>query len=323
MTSIYFDNSATTALSPAAKLALIDAADCYGNPSSLHREGRAAAAILNNYYDTGDIAKMDIDGYIYITGRASRFSKIGGEMVPHEGVELALCQGLDPGQGFRGVGFNEPDFRSHHTGVEAVNVGFFAISGVDAVHIQKPVGIYGGQGFVGGKTDGAGAEATFKAQGDLTMDKNGNLVSDSITIFKDEKSEDQVFGRNIFNTNNLTFEPSNNLPTPANYRLGPGDEITIDIWGTNQVSIQETITPDEARELLAAAPGLIIQDDPHNNVYPMPLFIAGKDPVYVGRVREDLTEENGLTFWCVADQIKKGAALNAVQIAEWIIKNKK
>lgn len=80
----------------------------------------------------------------------------------------------------------------------------------------------------------------------LKMDKNGNLVSDSITIFKDEKLEDQVFGRNIFNTNNLTFEPSNNLPTPANYRLGPGDEITIDIWGTNQVSIQETITPDGA-----------------------------------------------------------------------------
>ena len=58
-------------------------------------------------------------------------------------------------------------------------------------------------------------------------------------------------------------------------------------------------------------------------VYPMPLFIAGKDPVYVGRIRKDISRENGLTFWCVADQIKKGAALNAVQIAEWIIKNKK
>ena len=55
----------------------------------------------------------------------------------------------------------------------------------------------------------------------------------------------------------------------------------------------------------------------------MPLFIAGKDPVYVGRIRKDISRENGLTFWCVADQIKKGAALNAVQIAEWIIKNKK
>ena len=80
----------------------------------------------------------------------------------------------------------------------------------------------------------------------LKLDKNGNLVSDSITIFKEELSEEQVFGRNIFNTSNLTFEPSSNLPTPSNYRLGAGDEIIIDIWGTNQVSIQKTISPDGA-----------------------------------------------------------------------------
>lgn len=52
----------------------------------------------------------------------------------------------------------------------------------------------------------------------------------------------------------------------------------------------------------------------------MPLFIAGKDPVYVGRIRKDLTNDNGLTFWAVSDQIKKGAALNAVQIAEYLVK---
>lgn len=80
----------------------------------------------------------------------------------------------------------------------------------------------------------------------LKLDKNGNLVSDSITIFKEELPEEQVFGRNIFNTNNLTFEPSTNLPTPTNYRLGAGDQIIIDIWGTSQVSIQETISPDGA-----------------------------------------------------------------------------
>ena len=80
----------------------------------------------------------------------------------------------------------------------------------------------------------------------LKLDKNGNLVSDSITIFKEESVEDQVFGRNIFNTNNLTFEPSTNLPTPSNYRLGAGDQVIIDIWGTSQVSIQETISPDGA-----------------------------------------------------------------------------
>lgn len=80
----------------------------------------------------------------------------------------------------------------------------------------------------------------------LQLDKNGNLVSDSITIFKDVQTEEQIFGRNIFNTQSLTFEPSMNLPTPSNYRLGPGDEVIIDIWGISQVSIQETISPDGA-----------------------------------------------------------------------------
>ena len=80
----------------------------------------------------------------------------------------------------------------------------------------------------------------------FTIDQNGNLVSKGMTIFKEELPEEQVFGRNIFNSSNLTFEPSSNLPTPANYRLGAGDEIIIDIWGNNQVSIQETISPDGA-----------------------------------------------------------------------------
>lgn len=81
----------------------------------------------------------------------------------------------------------------------------------------------------------------------FSLDKTGNLVSKSgVTIFKEELPEDMVFGRNIFNTSNLTFEPSSNLPTPANYRLGAGDEIIINIWGTSQVSIQQTITPDGA-----------------------------------------------------------------------------
>ena len=80
----------------------------------------------------------------------------------------------------------------------------------------------------------------------FALDKNGNLVSKDITFFKEEAIEDQVFGRNIFNTNNLTFEPSTNLPTPNNYRLGAGDQVIIDIWGTSQVSIQETISPDGA-----------------------------------------------------------------------------
>ena len=86
---------------------------------------------------------------------------------------------------------------------------------------------------------------------------------------------------------------------------------------------ERKVSAEEARAAFAEAEGVVLVDEPAENKYPMPLFIAGKDPVYVGRVREDVSDERGLTFWCVADQIKKGAALNAVQIAEWIIKNRK
>ena len=66
----------------------------------------------------------------------------------------------------------------------------------------------------------------------------------------------------------------------------------------------------------------MLQDRAAEKRYPMPLFLAGHDPVYVGRIRKDLANEFGLTFWTVSDQIKKGAALNAVQIAEYLIKVK-
>lgn len=82
---------------------------------------------------------------------------------------------------------------------------------------------------------------------------------------------------------------------------------------------ERPVSVEEAHEAFSKAPGVVLMDDPANKVYPMPLFIAGKDPVYVGRIRKDLTCDNGLTFWCVSDQIKKGAALNAVQILETLI----
>lgn len=88
------------------------------------------------------------------------------------------------------------------------------------------------------------------------------------------------------------------------------------IW----VETERPISVEEARKAFAEGEGLVLMDDPDNKVYPMPLFLAGKDPVYVGRIRKDLTDDNGLTFWIVGDQIKKGAALNAVQIAEYLMK---
>lgn len=86
------------------------------------------------------------------------------------------------------------------------------------------------------------------------------------------------------------------------------------------IETERPISVEEAREAIAAAPGCTLKDDPANLVYPMPLETAGKDDVYVGRIRKDLADENGLTFWLSGDQIRKGAALNAVQIAEYLIK---
>ena len=75
----------------------------------------------------------------------------------------------------------------------------------------------------------------------------------------------------------------------------------------------------DVRRLMAAVPGVVIQDDPARNVYPMPINAWGTDAVYVGRIRRDFSVENGINFWCVADNLRKGAATNAVQIAEYLL----
>ena len=83
---------------------------------------------------------------------------------------------------------------------------------------------------------------------------------------------------------------------------------------------ERPISVAEAKAAFEKADGVVVMDDPANKQYPMPLFLAGKDPVYIGRIRKDLANENGITWWQVGDQIRKGAALNAVQIAEYLIK---
>lgn len=86
----------------------------------------------------------------------------------------------------------------------------------------------------------------------------------------------------------------------------------------------ETESPlniSDVKDALEKAPGVVLNDKPANKEYPMPLDVTGKDPVYVGRIRKDLSNSNGITLWAVGDQIKKGAALNAVQIAQWLIQN--
>ena len=91
------------------------------------------------------------------------------------------------------------------------------------------------------------------------------------------------------------------------------------IW----VETEHPLELDSVRRAFAEAEGLVVMDNPAEKEYPMPLFTADKDPVYVGRLRKDLTNPNGLSFWVVGDQIKKGAALNAVQIAQYMIAHKK
>ena len=85
------------------------------------------------------------------------------------------------------------------------------------------------------------------------------------------------------------------------------------------VETEKPISVKDAMKAFENARGVILIDDIENKKYPMPLFAADQDPVFVGRVRKDLTNENGLSFWCVSDQIRKGAALNAVQIAQYLM----
>lgn len=82
------------------------------------------------------------------------------------------------------------------------------------------------------------------------------------------------------------------------------------------IETKKKITADETRKILKSSPGVVVIDDPKNNMYPMPLDVEGKDAVYVGRIREDESIENGLNLWVVSDNLRKGAALNTIQIAE-------
>ena len=85
------------------------------------------------------------------------------------------------------------------------------------------------------------------------------------------------------------------------------------------VELKSPFELEDIFELFRNTPGLVVQDDVANNVYPLALDAAGTDPVYVGRIRRDFSVENGINLWCVADNIRKGAATNAVQIAEKLL----
>ena len=99
--------------------------------------------------------------------------------------------------------------------------------------------------------------------------------------------------------------------------------VRVPVVRSHSVSIvvrtKEKISVERARELIAAAPGCRLVDDLKNKQYPMPLDTSDQDTVFVGRIRDDLTSDNGLNIWCCGDQVRKGAATNAVQIAQLLI----
>lgn len=88
------------------------------------------------------------------------------------------------------------------------------------------------------------------------------------------------------------------------------------------VEMEHPVSVEEAKEAFAKATGVVLMDNVAEKQYPMPLFLSGKDYVYVGRIRQDLANPKGISFWCVSDQIRKGAALNAIQIGEYLVKQK-
>jgi aspartate-semialdehyde dehydrogenase len=94
--------------------------------------------------------------------------------------------------------------------------------------------------------------------------------------------------------------------------------VPVQVGHSESVMIEtgEAIEPDEVRSILERARGVVVEDDPAARVYPTPLHVAGRDEVFVGRIRKDLSSERGINLWIVSDNLRKGAALNAVQIAE-------
>ncbi|MDD7559474.1 MAG: aspartate-semialdehyde dehydrogenase [Porphyromonas sp.] len=177
-------------------------------------------------------------------------------------------------------------------------------------------------------TSGAGASGMAELQSQVKAEANGEPVEvkkfahqilynviPHIDVFTDNgytKEEMKMYNetRKIMEQDILVSATCVRVPT-----LRAHSEA---VW----VETERPLTVDEAREAFSKADGVVLMDNPQVNEYPMPLDLSGCDPVYVGRIRKDLSDPNGLSFWCVSDQIRKGAALNAIQIAEFLIRRK-
>ena len=141
-----------------------------------------------------------------------------------------------------------------------------------------------------------------------------NLIPHIDVFVEDNYTREEM--KMVFETRKIMHAPDLKIAPTA---------VRVPVFRSHSESInletEKPITADQARAILAAAPGIIVQDKPKNNEYPMPLYSSNTDEVYVGRIRQDISVDNGLALWVAADQIRKGAATNAIQIAE-ILMNK-
>lgn len=177
---------------------------------------------------------------------------------------------------------------------------------------------------------GAGARAMVELEEQTRAYLEGKaIVPQIIPLAKAEKHYQIAFNLvpqiDVFVEGGYTKEEMKMVNETRKIMGEPGLKVTattirVPVFRSHSESInietEDKLSREEAREVLAAAPGVEVLDDVERQIYPMPLDVSGKDAVYVGRIREDNSIEKGLNLWVVGDQIRKGAALNAIQIAE-------
>ena len=175
---------------------------------------------------------------------------------------------------------------------------------------------------------GAGAAAMAELEQQYSDIVNGNAVS--VNKFPHQLAYNVIPQIDVFTENGYTKEEmkmynetqkimhSDVKCSATCVRVSSLRSHSESIW----VETERELTVDEVRRAIEQAPGLTLQDDTDNLIYPMPLDTAGKDDVFVGRIRKDISSENGMTLWISSDQIRKGAALNSVQIAEYLVAKK-
>jgi aspartate-semialdehyde dehydrogenase len=176
-------------------------------------------------------------------------------------------------------------------------------------------------------TSGAGAKAMAELVAQTKAYAKGEPLE--VSAFKHQIAFNVIPHIDVFLENGYTKEEMKMTNEGRKIMGIPGLPVTctcvrVPVLTAHSISInaqfEKKITVAKAKELIAKFPGCQVMDDPANNMYPMPLFCAGKDDCYVGRIREDESAENCLNLWVSGDQLRKGAALNAVQIAEVLAK---